>query len=230
LDISKAIPTTKDKQTLQQELAKAQAVRGMAVTCLGNLCQQLLDPDVNADFLAMTDLINNAKLSLCNKTAQSGYNLNQNPALCEFSDAFDTALANLKESALTAEFRAVAGELDIRTPMQELFKACAVMKTVPAKEKLIEGMKAVKRSEVNAIAICKSLTHGTTPEATELIKVESKGVFSLSKIVFYLCLCLFVFSLVLVLVMDLLVCSFAVFVSVCVCVCLFVLLYSLSDC
>jgi hypothetical protein len=170
LDVAKNVPSTQSRQQLQQELAKAQAMRGMAINCLGNLAQQILDPDVNADFLALTDILGASKLNLCNKTAQCGYNIHQSPQLIEYSDAFDTALANLKESAMTAEFRAISGELDIKTPIQELFKACAVMKSNPQKDKLIEGMKAIRKAEFTAVQICKSLTHGTTPEATELIK------------------------------------------------------------
>lgn len=70
--MSKNIPSTQQKQQLQQELAKAQGVRGLAIHALSNLCQQILDPDVNADFLQLTDLIGNSKLSLVNKAAQCG--------------------------------------------------------------------------------------------------------------------------------------------------------------
>lgn len=70
--VSKDIPSTQQKQQLQQELAKAQGVRGLAIHALANLCQRVLDPDVNADFLELTDLLAHTKLSLVNKAAQCG--------------------------------------------------------------------------------------------------------------------------------------------------------------
>lgn len=123
-----------------------------------------------------------------------GYNIQQNPALIDYSDCFDTALMNLKESALTAEFRTISGELDIKTPMTELFKACTFyfMQTLfifctrfdfnlhsigealkspnPQPKDLVENSKIAIKSRADVVAICKSLTHCATPEVVELIK------------------------------------------------------------
>lgn len=61
-------------------------------------------------------------------------------------------------------------DFDFVTLFNLLFLGAGLKAPKPQPKDLVDNLKIVKKSQADAVAICKSLTHGATPEAIELIK------------------------------------------------------------
>lgn len=165
------ILSVKPNEKVLQEADKCKQVKGMAVTCLGNLINQILDPDVHIALENTTELVKQAKMSLVGKCQLNGVSLGQNPLLLDYSERIDTALANLVECAVTSESRGIEGHLDIQTPLQHYLSTLASLRTNIANPTTATGLvKQVVKEQNDITKLLKSLGQNQSKELVQRLQ------------------------------------------------------------